>query len=101
MEREGFINSKIYRKKNQSDRTLPRCNAMTSPFAKNVPKRQSKTCADAAEVSWYEIVDSASLEFKGAGAVDGRNRSVGLLHPVYQPLDFTVTAERVPPQVSE
>ncbi len=74
---------------------------MTPPSAKCDEKRQGETCADAVEVSWREIVDSASLEFKGASTVDGRNRSVGLLHPVNQPLDFTVTAERVPPQVSE
>lgn len=63
-------------------------------------KDYSETCADAVEVSRCKIVDPASLEFKGAGTVDGRDRSVGFLHPVYQPLDFTVTAERVPTQVS-
>lgn len=67
----------------------------------NVPKRRGETCADAVEVSWCEIMDSSPLELKGAGTVDSRDRSVGLLHPVDQPLDFTVTAERVPPKVSE
>lgn len=46
-------------------------------------------------------MDPASLELEGAGTVDSRDRSVALLHPVDQPLDFTVTAERVPAQVSE
>lgn len=59
-----------------------------------------QTCADTVEVSWGEIMDSAALELKWAGTVDGRDRGVGLLHPVHQPLDFTVTAERVTPQVS-
>lgn len=66
-----------------------------------IEKGQSETCANAVEVSRCEVVDSASLKLKGGGTVDGRNRSVGLLHPVDQPLDLTVTAKRVPPQVSE
>ena len=67
---------------------------------KNVLKGEDETCADAVEVSWCEVVDSASLKLKGAGAVDSRDRSVGLLHPVHQPFYFTVTAERVTTQVS-
>lgn len=59
------------------------------------------TCTDAVEVSWRQIVDPASLELKGAGTVDGRDGRVALLHPVHQPLDLAVTAERVPPQVPE
>lgn len=61
---------------------------------------QGDTCTNAVEVSRCKIVDSAPLEFKGAGTVDGGNRSVSLLHPVHKPLDFTVTVERVPTQVS-
>ena len=45
-------------------------------------------------------MDPASLELEGTGAVNGGHRGVGLLHPVHQPLDLTVAAERVPPQVS-
>lgn len=60
----------------------------------------AETCADAVEVSGCEIMDPATLELKGAGTVDGRNRRVGFLHPVHQPLDLTVTAERIPSQVS-
>ena len=59
------------------------------------------TCADAVEVSGREVVDPSSLELEGAGAVQRGHRGVGLLHPVHQPLDLTVTAERVPPQVPE
>lgn len=65
-----------------------------------IKKRRGETCADAVKVPRCEVVDSASLELKGTCTVDGRNRRVGLLHPVDQPLDFTVAAERVPPQVS-
>lgn len=59
------------------------------------------TCADAVEVSRRQIVDPASLELEGAGTVDGRDGRVALLHPVDQPLDLTITAEGVPPQVPE
>ena len=61
---------------------------------------EGRTCTDAVEVSWVELVDPSTLELKGAGAVNGGHGSIGLLHPVDQPLDFTVTAKRVPPQVS-
>lgn len=44
-------------------------------------------------------MDPASLELKGAGAVDGWDRGVGLLHPVHQPLDLTVAAEGIPSKV--
>lgn len=59
-----------------------------------------QTCADTVEVSWGEIMNSAALELKWAGTIDCRDRGVGFLHPVHKPLDFTVTAERVTPQVS-
>lgn len=64
-------------------------------------KVKGQTCADAVEVAGHQVMDPASLELEGTGAVDGRNRGVGLLHPVHQPLDLTVAAERVSPQVSE
>lgn len=60
-----------------------------------------ETCGDAVEVSGHEVTDSSSLELKGTGAVNGRNGGVGLLHPVHQPLDLTVTVERVPTQIAE
>ena len=98
VERESFINSKIYGKIRQN------CTHLTKKWCqdtiKTFKKRWGKTCGDAVEVPWCEVVDSASLELKGTRTVDRRNRRVGLLHPVYQPLDFTVATERVPTQVS-
>lgn len=95
MEGEGFIDSEICRKRNHSD------GRQNDTSLSGAHEWRAETCADAVEVSGCEVVDPATLELKGAGAVDGRNGRVGLLHPVHQPLDLTVTAERVSSQVSE
>lgn len=69
----------------------------TRVIARN--RTRIKTCSDAVKVSGRQVVNPASLELKGTGAVDGWDRGVGLLHPVHQPLDLTVAAEGISSEV--
>lgn len=78
-------------------RARTRTMTMTRITAKN--RTKLTTCSDAVKVPGSQVVNPASLELEGAGAVDGWDRGVGLLHPVHQPLDLTVAAEGIPSKV--
>lgn len=55
------------------------------------------TCCDTVKGVWQQVIQSLALVYWWTTAVDVIQSGIGLMHPLYQPFELTVTYQVVTP----